>query len=107
MHNWTPVALSTIAFAITGVFATSTAIAEEKNLGKHSQADIKKACNAVGGELLGVSDSGSYGCENAKAGTLILCNKNENCTGYTPARTRSDHNKIMKSLKSDAKAVTK
>ena len=106
MRNWTTAAVSIIAFAIMGAFATPTAFADEKNLGKHSKDEIKNVCNAAGGELLGVSDSGSYGCEIASKDTLILCNKDENCTGYKSAHTRSDHKRILGILKLSAKAVT-
>ena len=106
MRNWTIAAVSIIAFAIVGAFATPTAFADEKNIGNHSKDEIKKACNAAGGELLGVSDLGSYGCEVASKGTMILCNKDGNCTGYTPARTRSDRKRILDSLKLTAKPVT-
>ena len=37
-----------------------------------SKDEIKKACNAAGGELLGGSESGSYGCENHSNGTMVL-----------------------------------
>jgi len=106
MRNWTIVAVSTLAFAILGTCTTPTAFAAEKNLGKHSKDEIRNACNAAGGELLGVSDLGSYGCEVASKGTMILCNKDGNCTGYTPARTQSDRNRILRSLNLRTKAVT-
>jgi hypothetical protein len=48
---------------------------------------------------------GSYGCEVASKGTMILCNKDGNCTGYTPARTRTDRNKVLNSLRLKAKPV--
>jgi hypothetical protein len=87
-----------IAFAILGLIATPRAFAEERDLGNHSKNEIKNACNAAGGELLGISESGSYGCEVASKGTMILCNKSGNCTGYAPVLTRGDHNKILNSL---------
>jgi hypothetical protein len=71
----------------------------EHKLGKHSQQEIKDACNAVGGKLLGVSDSGSYGCENDNAGTLVLCNNNNECTGWTSARTSADRKHILATIK--------
>ena len=83
--------------------AASIAVAKEINLGKHSKDEIKNACNAHGGDLLGVSDSGSYGCEYADTGTLILCNKNNDCTGYVEARTKNDHQKLLGNLKATAK----
>lgn len=105
MGKWTIAVV--VAFATIGGFATRTPFAAEKDLGKHSQDEIKNACNAAGGELLGVSDLGSYGCEVPSKGTMILCNKSGNCTGYTPARTRSDHNKILNSLKLGEKPAAK
>ena len=90
MRNLIIAGISAIAF-----FTTTTAFAAEKSIGKHSQDEIKKACNAAGGELLGVSDLGSYGCEVASSGSMILCNKNQDCTGYTPLRTAADRRKIL------------
>ena len=106
MRNWTG-PLNVVIFAIIGTLAMSMAFADEKNLGKHSQDEIKKACNAAGGDLLGVSDLGSYGCEVPDKGTMILCNKAGNCTGYTPAMTRASHNKILGSLKLNGKSVSR
>lgn len=103
MRTWT-ITISIIVFAIIGAVITP-AFADEKDLGKHSQDEIKKACNAAGGDLLGVSDLGSYGCEVPSKGTMVLCNKSGNCTGYTPALTRPEHNKILNSLKLNMKSV--
>lgn len=104
MRNWTTI-FSIIVIAIIGAVATPAAFAAETNLGKHSQDEIKKACNAAGGDLLGVSDLGSYGCEVPSKGTMILCNKSGNCTGYTPALTRPQNNRILDSLKLNTKPV--
>jgi hypothetical protein len=105
MRNWTIAVVSAIGLTILGALATPAAFADT-NLGHHSKDEIKNACNAAGGELLGVSDLGSYGCEVASKGTMILCNKDGNCTGYTPARTRNDRKKILDSLKLTNKAAT-
>ena len=83
MRNLMIAGISTIA-----LLATTAAFAEGKSIGKHSQDEIKSACNAAGGELLGVSDLGSYGCEVASSGAMILCNKSNDCTAYSSARTR-------------------
>jgi hypothetical protein len=99
MRRITLAGISLLILATLLILLAPAAVAEERNLGKHSQDEIKNACNAAGGELLGVSEQGSYGCEVADKGTMILCNKNQQCTGYTPARTRSEHNKILNSLK--------
>ena len=93
--------LTVLALAVlilAAIFTAPQTFAEEKNLGKHSPDEIKDACNKAGGQLLGFSDLGSYGCEVADKGTMVLCNKNQECTGYTPAMTRSQHNKILNSL---------
>jgi hypothetical protein len=94
MFNW-KTAISIGALAVVGAIATHAAFAKQIDLGNHGKDEIKSACNAHGGELLGVSDSGAYGCEYADTGTLILCDKNGNCTGYTEAHTRAQGQKIL------------
>jgi hypothetical protein len=94
-----------VALAIVGAISTPAAFAKQIDLGKHGQDEIRSACNKHGGELLGVSDSGSYGCEYADSGTLILCDKNSNCTGYTEARTPAQGNRIMNIAGIKGKAV--
>jgi hypothetical protein len=84
---------------LTLVFAVTVLALEQHDLGKHSKAEIRKACNAAGGELLGVSDSGAYGCENHAKGTLILCDKNSNCTGWTPLKTPADRKHLLDTIK--------
>jgi hypothetical protein len=91
MRTWT----LAIVLGVVATLAARPALAGEKNIGKHSQDEIKKACNAVGGDLLGVSDLGSYGCEVPSKGTMILCNKNQECTGYTPAQRQVDQKRIL------------
>jgi hypothetical protein len=100
MRNLIIAGVSTIAF-----LTTTTAFAAERDIGKHSQDEIRKACNAAGGDLLGVSDSGSYGCEVSSNGTMILCNKNQDCTGYTPLRTSADRRKLLGALNLSATRV--
>ena len=95
-----------LAVAGALAIAVSAAVAKEINLGKHSKDEIKNACNAHGGDLLGVSDSGSYGCEYNDTGTLILCNKNNECTGYVEARSKNDRQKLLGNLKVTTKAPT-
>jgi len=104
MHHWRT-GFSVFAFVLVAAFATPRALAAEIDLGNHSKDEIKNACNAAGGELLGVSDSGSYGCEVASKGTMILCNKAGNCTGYTPARTTSQGQRILTVLKLKGRAI--
>jgi hypothetical protein len=95
MRNLAFVALATVAFS---TLCAVPAIAAEKNLGKISKDDLRTACNKAGGTLLGVSDSGSYGCENEKTGGMILCNKQTECTGYTPAKTNAEINRITEGM---------
>jgi len=89
------------------VLATTAAYAEGKSIGKHSQDEIRGACNAAGGELLGVSDLGSYGCEVASSGAMILCNKSNDCTAYTSARTRGQQRRVLGVLKLSTKAASR
>jgi hypothetical protein len=102
MRNLMIAGISTIA-----LLTTTAAFAAERSVGNHSQAEVKAYCNAQGGELLGVSDSGSYGCEVASTDTLVLCNKNQDCTGYTPARTRAVRNRIISGFKLSAKSLSR
>jgi hypothetical protein len=89
MRHSIKIAVYLIAISMVGTLAIPAAFADEKDLGKHSQDEIRKACNAVGGDLLGVSELGSYGCENPSKGTMVLCNKAGNCTGlYAPSNAK-------------------
>ena len=91
MGKWTIAVV--VAFATIGGFATRTPFAAEKDLGKHSQDEIKNACNAAGGELLGVSDLGSYGCEVPSKGTMIVQQVRELYglhPGPNPVRSQQD-----------------
>lgn len=90
---------ATVLFIIIVTFAAPAAFAEERNIGKHSKEEIRTACNNAGGSLLGVSEFGSYGCEVPSKGTMILCDKNENCTGYTQAKSSGKIKMVLKSLK--------
>ena len=104
-NNWIASITAAAAFAIMGAFVPPVS-ADEQNISNHSQGEIRGACNAAGGTLLGVSDSGSYGCELASKGTMILCNKAGNCTGYTTAQTKADGNKVLNSLKLSPQGAT-
>ena len=98
--------LCAFAATVALVMTSSPALSRETNLGKQSKDKIRDACNAAGGELLGVSDLGSYGCDNGKnGGGMVLCNKNNECTGYTVARTASDIKRIRTKLKLDRAVV--
>lgn len=55
---------------------------------KATKEQVRSACNKAGGELLGISEYGSYGCDNgANGGGMILCNKNSECETYTASRS--------------------
>ncbi|KRB79860.1 hypothetical protein ASE00_19380 [Sphingomonas sp. Root710] len=55
---------------------------------KATKDQVRSACNKAGGELLGISEYGSYGCDNgANGGGMILCNKNSECETYTASRS--------------------
>lgn len=89
------------ALSLALVAVPAPAFADTVNLGKHASGEIRDKCNAVGGDLIGSPDSatGSYGCDNGKnGGGMVLCNKNQQCTGYTAARTRADIGRIASKL---------
>ena len=93
-----------VTFALLAVPAPS--FAETVKLPDQSQNDIKTKCNAVGGDLLGVSDLGSYGCDNGKnGGGMVLCNKDHHCTGYTKARTSADIRKIASKMRLKTRTI--
>jgi hypothetical protein len=61
---------------------------------KATKDQVRSACNKAGGELLGVSEFGSYGCDNgANGGGMILCNKNSECETYTASRSTAQTRK--------------
>lgn len=55
---------------------------------KYSPDQVKKYCNAVGGELLGFDEHGHYGCDAGGDHTMVLCNKSHECTLYPPQTAR-------------------
>ena len=88
---------------IIALLGITPALAAEKH-GKYSQATVRAACNANGGELLGISDLGSYGCEFTN-GAMVLCNKNSDCTIYTAMRVRTQRNRVLAVLKRAERAA--
>ena len=89
------------AASLTLLAVPGPAFADTVNLGTHPASEIRDKCNAAGGDLIGSPDSatGSYGCDNGKnGGGMVLCNKNQQCTGYTAARTRADIKRIAGKL---------
>jgi hypothetical protein len=66
--------------------ASSTAIAEDIDLGKHNEGDIKSTCESVNAKFH--SDGQTYGCsKKCTGGTCsVICDKDDGCIGTTPAR---------------------
>lgn len=65
---------------------SSTAMAEDVDLGKHGESEIKSICDRQGGNFQ--SDAQIYGCSKAcKGGTCaVICTKDDQkCFGTTPA----------------------
>lgn len=65
---------------------SSTAMAEDVDLGKHSADEIKSTCDRLGGKF--VSDGQTYGCsKKCPGGTCaVICDKDDGCFGTTPAK---------------------
>lgn len=82
---------------VSASLSSTTAFAEEIKLGKQSKDRISEACKQAGGEQLS-SASGAYGCEVKDKGTMILCTKENECTGYVPAKTRPARQRVLDSL---------
>jgi hypothetical protein len=66
---------------------TESAAKNVKISGLHDQAQIRQACDAVGGLYSGPSstNNGNYGCTNTNKGTQVVCDKSGHCTGSVPA----------------------
>ena len=58
---------------------------------KYSPAQVKKYCNAIGGELLGFDEHGHYGCDGGADHAMVLCNKSNTCTVYRMATRTQRH----------------
>jgi len=67
---------------------SSTAMAKDVDLGKHSENEIKSICGRVGGNF--VSDGQTYGCaKKCTGGTCaVICDKDDGCIGTTPGDRR-------------------
>jgi hypothetical protein len=98
MSNWRAV-IRTSALVVVMAARTQSVFAEEHTLGHHNRAEIEKACSDAKGVPLDGGKTGSYGCEVPSKGTMVLCNKHESCTGYTPARTQKSRDKVLRSLR--------
>lgn len=76
----------TLSIALAALSLPMTAAHADKI--KATKEQVRSACNKAGGELLGISEYGSYGCDNgANGGGMILCNKNSECETYTASRS--------------------
>lgn len=98
--------LATLVTVLVATYISPTAAAKELS-GTYSPEQIKGACDKVGGEYFPQGQTGTYGCENHKNGSMVLCNKENKCTGYTQSRTRRDDNRIVRDLKLEASVATK
>jgi hypothetical protein len=80
-----------------------SSVAPAKELGgTYTPEQVKGACDKVGGEYFSQGQTGTYGCENHKNGSMVLCNKAQKCEGFTPTRTRNQNLKIIRDLKLNA-----
>jgi hypothetical protein len=66
--------------------AADTSWAWYKNLnGRHSPAEIKKACDSVGGDY-STTAKGGYSCYNEKTDCVVTCSKSGSCSGGCATR---------------------
>lgn len=76
--------------AIAGSLAlTNVADAKIKQF-SGTRDQVRSACSSSGGELIEGVDNKGVGisiCINDKNDTLVICNDNGGCHGYTPGRT--------------------
>ena len=92
------------AAAFIALLAASSPASAEPMKARKEQ--VRTACNNAGGELLGISEFGRYGCDNTKNGSgMILCNKKSECTPYTSSRKRSDVRRMKDFLRLGGVAV--
>jgi len=76
------------ALALLLGLLSSTAMAKDVDLGKHTEDEIKGICKGAGGKF--VTDGQTYGCSKAcKGGTCaVICDKDDGCFGTTFRRFR-------------------
>ena len=77
---------------------SSSAAAGEELKGKYSPEQVQSSCAKVGGEYFPQGRSGTYGCENHKNGNMVLCNKENKCTGYVATRTAKEAENLVRDL---------
>jgi hypothetical protein len=86
--------MATIIFVAASCFSIGNAFAEKVNIsGKHDKSDIKRTCDAVGGDFTENRATGRYGCNNicknqhdGGADTCSVTCKEKKCTGTVPDR---------------------
>ena len=81
--------------------------AGEELKGKYTPDQVKGSCDKAGGEYFPQGRSGTYGCENHKNGNMVLCNKENKCTGYVATRTAKETENVMRDLKLNAAQVVR
>jgi hypothetical protein len=90
---------STVSFALVAavVICASPVYAERVVLsGTHSKAEVKTACDGVGGINTAGYNGKGYGCYNPNNGVMVGCSDGGVCTGYIPAkRTKVSHSNIL------------
>jgi hypothetical protein len=96
-----------LSAAIFASFCLSLTAGTKELDGKYTPDQVKSACDKVGGEYFPQGTSGTYGCENHKNGSMVLCNRDNKCEGYTQTRTTKDNRKIIRDLELDAYAPVK
>ena len=96
MRYWKTAATYIVALALAGAAVMPGAFAQQKKSPQSRKDEVKSACSAAGGELL-TAGEGAYGCMSKAS--VVLCNKNGNCSSYAPARSRIDALSLEKFLK--------
>ncbi len=96
-----------ICIAVLAAVWFSSATLAKELAGKYTPEQVKSACDRVGGEYFPQGQSGTYGCENHNNGSMVLCNKDNKCEGYTQTRTTKENCKIIRDLTLDPYAAVK
>lgn len=75
---------------------SSTALADNKLNGRYSAEHVKSRCDEVGGDFIGPTTKGSYGCVNNKNGAMVMCDKNQECFGFDATKKAKETRKIVR-----------
>ena len=77
--------IGALLILLAGAAAASDASAHAvQTSGKHTQAEIKKACDDVNGVPVSGEGGKGYGCFNQNKNTMVACSKDGDCTGFVP-----------------------